>query len=265
MRLSARTSIALIALCAFAAACAQAAGAAAPRLSIAWQPASTANYTRAGRPSFQIRMVVIHTTEGGFTGSVSWLRNPRSKASAHYVVSSTGRIAQLVRESDIAWHAGNYAVNRESIGIEHEGFSYRPGTYTDAEYRASARLSAWIAQRYLLPIDRSRFIGHSDVPDPNNPKLKGGYAHHTDPGRYWDWGRYLSYVRLYAKGGTPPTIAQPAAARPTPVRPAKTTPVIRPGTADRRSGRSRSSTPASRRGRTCRAGSRGRHRSARAT
>ncbi|HET7133749.1 MAG TPA: peptidoglycan recognition family protein, partial [Gammaproteobacteria bacterium] len=211
-----------------AAACAQTAVAAGPKLAIAWEPATASNYTRAGRPNWQVRKVVIHTTEGGFAGSVSWLRNPRSQASAHYVVSRTGKVAQLVRESDIAWHAGNYTINRESIGIEHEGFSHRSGTYTDAEYRASARLSAWIAQRYLLPIDRSRFIGHSDVPDPNNPKLKGGFAHHTDPGPYWNWSEYLRYVRAYAKGGKPPAVAQPAAAKPKPVTPTRRT-VIRPG------------------------------------
>lgn len=37
--------------------------------------------------------------------------------SAHYVVEA-GRCAQLVEIKDIAWHAGNWAANQRSIGIE---------------------------------------------------------------------------------------------------------------------------------------------------
>ena len=101
------------------------------------------------------------------------------------------------------WHAGNGYVNWRSIGIEHEGFTWTPWTMTDAEYRASARVVAAIMRRYLLPIDRAHVIGHRDVPDAYGRRV-GGYAHHTDPGPYWNWGRYLRYVRSYAAGRTPP-------------------------------------------------------------
>ena len=37
--------------------------------------------------------------------------------SAHYVVEA-GRCAQLVEIKDVAWHAGNWAANMRSIGIE---------------------------------------------------------------------------------------------------------------------------------------------------
>nr|DAV90539.1 MAG TPA: N-acetylmuramoyl-L-alanine amidase [Caudoviricetes sp.] len=42
-------------------------------------------------------------------------KSPNS--SAHFVVES-GRCAQLVEIKDIAWHAGNWAANQRSIGIE---------------------------------------------------------------------------------------------------------------------------------------------------
>ena len=57
----------------------------------------------------------------------SWLKSPRAHASSHYVVSRRGRIVQLVHLSDIAWHAGNWNVNTQSVGIEHEGFTYGRG------------------------------------------------------------------------------------------------------------------------------------------
>ena len=37
-----------------------------------------------------------------------------------------------------------------------------------------------------VPMDRTHVIGHSEVPDPNNPGLYGGSDHHTDPGPNWD-------------------------------------------------------------------------------
>jgi N-acetylmuramoyl-L-alanine amidase/Bacterial Ig domain len=150
-------------------------------------------------------MVVVHTTESTYAGAISWFRNPHAHASAHYVVGRDGAITQMVPTWDIAWHAGNGWVNRHSIGVEHEGYTAVRGTITDAEYRSSAQLVAALLRRSVLPIDRRHVIGHNEVPDPVHPWLTGGYSHHTDPGRFWDWRRYLSYIRSYARGITPPS------------------------------------------------------------
>ena len=154
------------------------------------------NFTKAHRPIQSIEKIVVHVTEGSFWGSVRWLKSPRAHASSHYVVSRGGRIVQLVHLSDIAWHAGHWGTNEQSVGIEHEGFTYGPNGFTDAQYRASARLAAWIARRSLMPIDRRHLIGHREVPDGRGGR--GGSSHHTDPGPRWDWARYLRLVRLYA-------------------------------------------------------------------
>ncbi len=154
------------------------------------------NYTKAHRSPRSIECIVVHVTEGSFWGSVQWLQNEHAHASAHYIVARTGRIIQLVHTSDIAWHAGNWNVNLESVGIEHEGFTYGPNGFTAAQYESSARLAAWIARRALLPIDRKHLIGHAEVPSPGGGR--GGSSHHTDPGPHWDWNRYLRLVRRYA-------------------------------------------------------------------
>lgn len=154
------------------------------------------NYTKAHRSPRSIERIVVHVTEGSFWGSVQWLRKRRAHASAHYVVARSGRIIQLVHTSDIAWHAGNWKVNLESVGIEHEGFTRGPNGFTAAQYESSARLAAWIARRALLPIDRKHLIGHADVPAPGGGL--GGASRHTDPGPRWDWDRYLRLVRRYA-------------------------------------------------------------------
>jgi hypothetical protein len=156
------------------------------------------NFTKAHRSPTSLRSIVVHVTEGAFWGSVQWLKNPRAHASSHFIVARSGRIVQLVHVSDIAWHAGNWKVNVGSVGIEHEGFTYGPGGFTDAQYDRSARLTAWLARRSLMPIDRKHIIGHAEVPGPRGGR--GGASGHTDPGPNWRWGRYLDLVRRYALG-----------------------------------------------------------------
>ncbi|MGE5689766.1 MAG: N-acetylmuramoyl-L-alanine amidase [Pseudomonadota bacterium] len=156
------------------------------------------NYTKAHRGPRAIDEIVIHVTEGPFWGSVSWLRNEHSHASSHYIVSRRGRIVQIVHESDIAWHAGNWKVNVHSVGIEHEGYTDDPAGFTGAQYRASAQLVAYIARRALMPIDRRHIIGHAQVPSPSDPTQLGGSDAHTDPGTTWNWARYMRLVRHFA-------------------------------------------------------------------
>ncbi|OUD04762.1 N-acetylmuramoyl-L-alanine amidase [Streptomyces swartbergensis] len=156
----------------------------------AWHPASRSNYTPSKRPrAHPLRYVVIHVAQTTYSGTLSVFRNPRNKVSAHYVVrSSDGHVAQCVREADIAWHAGNWDYNTRSIGIEHEGWVDQPKYFTDAMYQRSARLTAAICARYDIPRNRAHIIGHHEVPG----------SDHTDPGRHWDWKRYMRLVDKYA-------------------------------------------------------------------
>jgi N-acetyl-anhydromuramyl-L-alanine amidase AmpD len=160
------------------------------------------NYDPANRPADgnRIRYIVIHDTEGSFDSTVQSFQNPYAYTSAHYVIrSSDGAVTQMVHTKDVAWHAGNWTVNTESIGIEHEGFAVDGATwYTDAMYRSSAKLVRYLAHRYHIPIDRQHILGHDDVANDNH------YADsHWDPGPFWDWDRYLSLVR----GGAEPNTA----------------------------------------------------------
>ncbi|MGW2592103.1 N-acetylmuramoyl-L-alanine amidase [Streptomyces sp. NPDC001515] len=151
-----------------------------------WTPASEANWRRADRPDdYGIDRVVVHVTQGSFTSAVRAFQDPGHKAAAHYIVGKDGRVTQMIRELDVAYHAGNRSYNERSVGIEHEGFVDRPQDFTAAMYGASARLTATICARYGIPVDREHIIGHVEVPD----------ADHTDPGKHWDWDRYLKLVR----------------------------------------------------------------------
>jgi hypothetical protein len=173
----------------------------------------------------EIHYIVIHVTDGSYAGAVAWLTNPQARVSAHYVISREGDISQLVARRDIAWHSGNHLMNADSIGIEHEGMTDDPAGFTDEEYRASAHLVAWLVHVYDIPINRGHIIGHADVPDPTDPTQGGGIDHHTDPGPYWDWPKYLRLVRKFARA---PVVRHPVV-RPV-IQPPKLTPIgLAPG------------------------------------
>ncbi|MFG3280699.1 N-acetylmuramoyl-L-alanine amidase [Streptomyces sp. NPDC048111] len=153
-----------------------------------WTAASPSNRTASTRPSaYPIEYVVIHVTQETWSNTIGIFQNPAKQVSAHYVTrSADGYIAQMVREHDIAWHAGNWDYNTRSIGIEHEGWVDRPAYFTNALYERSAALTANICDRYGIPKDREHILGHYQIPGTD----------HTDPGPEWDWVRYLRLVNF---------------------------------------------------------------------
>ena len=158
------------------------------------------NYTVANRPySNPVNRIVIHVTQGSWASAINWFANPAAQASGHYTVrSSDGFVGQSVSEKDIAWHAGNWSFNQSSVGIEHEGYFDNPSWFTDAMFRSSAKLTAYLANKYHIPIDRDHIIGHNEVPDPYHTGQYGGASHHVScPGNYWYWDLYMGYVEQY--------------------------------------------------------------------
>jgi N-acetyl-anhydromuramyl-L-alanine amidase AmpD len=151
-----------------------------------WVPASTSNYTVSNRPSsYPVNVVVIHVTQEFYRDAIAIFQNPARKVSSHYLIrSGDGHIAQLVREKNIGWHAGNWGYNTRSVGIEHEGWVDQPQWFTDRMYAVSAALTRSICARYGIPPDRAHIIGHNEVPG----------ATHTDPGPLWDWTRYMRLI-----------------------------------------------------------------------
>lgn len=173
-----------------------------------WNPADGNNYAVAARTTSEIRWIVIHTTEDadGSDCSVSqnWFKNPNQNSghpgvSAHYVICRDGTIVQMVRDKDVAYHAGNLTYNNQSIGIEHE--RHDTSNWTEAQFQSSAQLVRWLVSHYSIqgvfpdgiapaaPSNGSGIIGHNQVPDPNNPAVGGGMNHRSDPVN-WDWAHY---------------------------------------------------------------------------
>ena len=172
-----------------------------------WEPAYEQNYSKSNRENdYEIRWIIIHVAQGSFQATVSWFKNPKSRVSAHFVISKDGsKIVQMVKIKDFAWHAGNLQYNRHSIGIEIEGY-VNETIWPDSLYDKLSKLLIWLANQYNIslkhidgiappnPNEDSGIIGHSQVPDPNNPSLGGGRSHHTDPGPLFNWSKLMKYI-----------------------------------------------------------------------
>jgi hypothetical protein len=170
-------------------------------------PAHSSNQSGRSNGAGSIRRVVIHTVEGSYNGAISWFRNPSSNVSAHYVVrKSDGEVTQQVRDSRKAWHV--CGSNNDTIGIEHEGAASNPATWTPELLDSSARLTAWLATRHDIPIDRAHIVGHGEIQG-------AGCAYRYDPGPHFPWTQYMQMVRNFASGstsgGTPPDTDVPDA------------------------------------------------------
>jgi len=120
--------------------------------------------SRQGR---KIDSVVLHSTAGTYMGSVSWLRNPQSGASAHYVISRMGEVTQLVAESMAAWHVridagGEW--NLRSIGIELVDDNIRDiGWYTDIQRIKLEELMVSLVMKYGIPLDSKHIVMHKEI------------------------------------------------------------------------------------------------------
>lgn len=81
------------------------------------------NFT-AGRGGKKISGVTVHwwgdpAQNPTAEGVVSWLCNPRSQVSAHYVVTGTNRrVWCIVNDKDTAWHSGDWTGNQTTLGLE---------------------------------------------------------------------------------------------------------------------------------------------------
>jgi N-acetylmuramoyl-L-alanine amidase len=150
-------------------------------------------------------MIVLHYT-GMRTGegAEAWLCTPESQVSSHYLVHENGRLVQMVREGDRAWHAGKSGwrgvtdINSCSIGIEivnpgHE-LGYRP--FPSRQIASVIDLCAGIVGRHDIPAER--VLAHSDLA----PGRK------VDPGERFPWRKLADagighFVAPARPGGRP--------------------------------------------------------------
>jgi hypothetical protein len=165
---------------------------------------SSSNHSDRG--GHAVRLLVLHATAGSLQSSLSWLCNPSSRVSTHYLISKTGRVLRLVSEDRAAWHAGRAdwhgekAVNEISIGVELENTNSGRDPYPQAQIDALTALVLDIKTRY----PRIEITRHMDVARPVGRK--------TDPAGF-PFEQWRSGFRVEA-----PTMPPPVSPPPTPKR-----------------------------------------------
>lgn len=169
-----------------------------------------------GREGWKADMIVMHITDGNYDGAISWLTNPVSRVSSHYIVAKDGRKEQLVDFQDASWSNGTSTdpnsnvyygkslnnivrerktnANFYTYTIEHEGFLNEEGKLTEAQYQSSLSVVKDIItdmkNRYGITFvpDREHLIGHSDV----NPE-----ARPNCPGKLFPYDRFLNDIKVW--------------------------------------------------------------------
>lgn len=148
------------------------------------------HYTQ-GRGGHAIDKVVIHHNAGNLTVEGCYRVWESREASAHYQVESSGRIGQLVWDTDTAWHCGDFEQNQRSIGIEHADDSSDPWHISDACLDAGAHLVAAVCRYYGLgrPEWGRNLFGHSDFAATECPAslAVGGSQHDEYVARAQQW------------------------------------------------------------------------------
>ena len=109
------------------------------------------------------------------------------KVSAHLLIKRTGEVIQFVPFNMRAWHAGESTFkgredcNSFSIGVELEGSEDDP--FEDIQYDKLSEVTVSLINEYKN-ITKDNIRGHSDIA----PGRK------TDPGKFFDWKKYLNNV-----------------------------------------------------------------------
>lgn len=152
------------------------------------------------RRASDVRLVVLHSTEGGTAESVAHYFATSAQASTQLVVDDSSCF-RCVPDLVIPW--GAPGANTAGLHIEHCGYA----AWTRTEWlqhrrmlrRSAERTARWcwqfgIPRRYLGPIGirlrRKGFTTHGDV-----SKAYGTPGGHTDPGAGFPRDVYLGYVK----------------------------------------------------------------------
>lgn len=138
------------------------------------------------RNALQPELLILHYT-GLETAqrSIDVLCDPVCEVSCHYLVDVDGRITQMVREADRAWHAGlsywrgETDINSKSVGIEiqNPGHAHGYPDFPEQQMAAVERLAEDIVTRHAMRAQN--VLAHSDIA----PHRK------IDPGEKFDWQR----------------------------------------------------------------------------
>jgi len=126
-------------------------------------------------PGAVVNCIVLHATvEPTTEGTMNLFLTPERKVSAHFVVGRDGRVVQMVRLEQRAWHAGASLldgvdkVNDFSVGIEMVNLNDGKDPYPQPQIDAVAGIIRFIRSRYDVP--DARIVSHAEIALPPGRK-----------------------------------------------------------------------------------------------
>ncbi|WP_166922116.1 N-acetylmuramoyl-L-alanine amidase [Flavobacterium poyangense] len=143
---------------------------------------STVNFNLR-KPNF---IIIHHTAQDSIQRTIQTFTNTKTQVSAHYVVSKSGKVVQMLNDYLRAWHAGisswgkNTDINSCSIGIELDNNGFKP--FTEAQINSLIALLTRLKKDYNIPTQN--IIGHADI----------------TPGRKHDPSAFFPWKTLAEKG-----------------------------------------------------------------
>ena len=148
------------------------------------------NFNKKIRSKKSIKFVIIHYTGmQSEIASIKRLKNPKFQVSCHYLINRAGKIIQMVKDENIAWHAGKSKwkkynnLNSFSLGIElvNKGHRFGYQNFSKKQIRSLIKLCKNLKKKYKIP--KENFLGHSDIA----PLRK------IDPGEKFPWKKLSTH------------------------------------------------------------------------
>ena len=130
-------------------------------------------YSRTGEKLESMKHIVVHWVGNAGSSALAnrnyfeSLKDKKIYASSQYIIGLDGEIIRCIPENEVAYHAGNRTINRNSIGIEicHSDWN---GKFSDSTYNSLVELCADICKRYQLTANA--MIRHYDVTGKDCPR-----------------------------------------------------------------------------------------------
>lgn len=132
------------------------------------------------RRGYNPEMLVIHINEGLFNGTIEWFKNTKSQVSAHYVISRTGKIVQMVKEKNASWDVGvvnNPTERGLSVLKKLNGKFVNPNFYSIGIENEAKATHLW-TQHWTEPQMQALTSLVRDVCDRNGISYKNIVTHH---------------------------------------------------------------------------------------
>jgi N-acetylmuramoyl-L-alanine amidase len=144
------------------------------------------NFSIKTRSKSNVKFVIIHYT--GMQSEIESfkrLKSEKSKVSCHYFINRKGSITQMIKDNQVAWHAGKSKwktfknLNENSIGIElvNKGIKFGYQNFSKPQLTSLINLCKNLKKKYAIGCEN--FLGHSDIA----PLRK------LDPGEKFPWER----------------------------------------------------------------------------